>query len=382
MLKYGMLWSTCGLLGAVFGINVDPTTIETTSDVASIAELHVLAPETDATKSTTASKLVTSQRDSIAEPELDILNEENVQSPDITSMSQQLQILNSEVTPVRSSDLEFAQEGRIESFLVEENQFVEAGAILGQQTMEREEASKLLTEVRLRQSELRARNESPVKRAEDLQLYKQDTKDMTERLYKQSNAASKSEYARTVHELNQAKLSLEDAKLKLEESKLEPELIQAELSAAIAAVEERFLRAPYDGQIISINPTSHSTFRPEQMRAVIVFADLSWVRLRGLIPDEAYESYSSIRKGGRVKLQPNSYGSEETATFDGYIESVEQVITTPGYRRISVLFENEKRTDGRDGWQLTPGGEFNSWIDLEAEPITPLELEQRLAQID
>lgn len=147
------------------------------------------------------------------------------------------------------------------------------------------------------------------------------------------DAAAKVEDARKVVE--DAKTALTDARAKLAEVAAKPDmpletrlesslaLARSDLSSAEIAIERTRIRAPSSGTVLNMLAKPGETAVPSPDSALVVFGDLSSLRLRAEVEER---DAAKVRVGQKVVVKADAFPDRE---FTGTVTSISQSLGAP-----------------------------------------------------
>lgn len=135
--------------------------------------------------------------------------------------------------------------------------------------------------------------------------------------------------------VEQAKAALSDARAKLAAIEAKPDmplytrlesslaLARSELSAAEIALERTRIRAPGDGTVLNMIAKAGETAVPSPESSLLVFGDLSSLRLRAEVEER---DAAKVRVGQKVVVRADAFPDRE---FTGEVTSISQSLGAP-----------------------------------------------------
>lgn len=135
--------------------------------------------------------------------------------------------------------------------------------------------------------------------------------------------------------VDDAKAALNDARAKLAEIEAKPDmplytrmeaslaLARSDLSSAEIALERTRVRAPSDGTVLNMIAKAGETAVPSPEASLLVFGDLSALRLRAEVEER---DAAKVRVGQKVVVKADAYPDRE---FGGTVTSISQSLGAP-----------------------------------------------------
>ena len=184
--------------------------------------------------------------------------------------------------------------------------------------------------------------------------------------------------------VDDAKAALEDARTKLATVRAKPDmpletrleaslaLARSDLSSAEIAIERTRVRAPANGTVLNMIAKVGETAVPSPESALLVFGDLSSLRLRAEVEER---DAAKVRVGQKVVVRADAYPDRE---FSGVVTSISQSLGAPriasrGPRRPNDVEVVEVMVALDDNPPLFTGMRVDAFFKLETSvsSVTP-----------
>ena len=287
-------------------------------------------------------------------------------------MSAAIVVSGATLLPHLEAKQAFGAEGVLWRVLVQRGQRVKQGELLAELDPNVALAAIEAQKVRLEVARLRSENTIPLRASEQVLSYQQYSGNAIESANARApGAVSPLECRRQILDHNRAWLGVSQSQADLREASLIVAQITAELHAAQKALEQRQIRAKFDGEVVSV------FFKPGEFvkeAGVIELADFTRLRLEGEVSDKearcldpAQDTVVELKLAGAERDEPVS------ARLDWISPKA-----LAGKRQFSALVENRRLqgADGRQSWMIWPGARVTAEIRLSNQILSARSQEQ------
>ncbi|MDR1759712.1 MAG: efflux RND transporter periplasmic adaptor subunit [Fibrobacter sp.] len=222
---------------------------------------------------------------------------------------------------IESSVMGMTVSGRVDSIWVSEGTFVRKGDIILNLNKENEEIQVGVTRLILEsKADLNAARTK-------MEIYQKDYL-ATKKLFETSTSVSE-------EQVWEKELAYKSAVSEYEKLQMAEEKEELEYQMALVQLEEKILRAPFDGVIVRIGKN-----KSESVEALEPFVEIADVRVCRMISYVLAPNAASLKKGQTVQLQLD--GAKKKRYKKGKIEFISPVVDKSSMlRTVKVIFDNK-----------------------------------------